>query len=256
MAFTVPAAANYASPLVLQVSNVTKEPTEGRRQVNCNVEWGNSAYSTLKAVNFNFQQNSTLALTQIVCLVVDNSDCGADVRFYFPDTQMTVTVPSYTPYAIVEVATSARSFILQTGINGQTVVSTDMTRFQVLNYLPPPVVIPTSQEQATAVVGNINMGTATTTLIASTVNGTLEAVNINLAFNSANSGDGTWSLEDGAGNKIMSGAVSTSSGDKLNLTLASIAGIRVRFSQGIVLKCTQTAVLGAVINTNLYYRKP
>jgi len=257
MAFTVPDTVNYKSPLVYVQSNVLREPREGRRQFNLNVDWGDTLYAAKKAVNFNFQQNATLDFSQIVCLVVDNSDCGADVRFYFPDTQMTMTIPAYTPYAIVEVMTAARSFILQTGLSNQVVLPTDMTRFQVLNYLPPPVVVPTSDEQQPAAVSAID-GTvvASNTIVAATISGRLESASIVGFFTNNTANTATWRLIDGAGTIIATGRNASIGDDFINIDAFNNYNMKVPFKNGLFFEITQSDLpAGSQYAVNLYYRQ-
>lgn len=256
MALIIPPSVNYGSPLVYQVSRAESQPREGKKQFNLNVEWGNALYSTALCVNFNFQQNATLDFSQIVCLVVDNSDCGADVRFYFPDTQMTVTIPARTPYAIVEVMTGAKSFLLQTGLNSQVVLTTDATRFQVLNYLPPPVVVPTSDAQQPAAIAAIAGNTvANTTILASTIDGRLESASIVGFFTNNTANTATWQLKDGTGLLIATGRNASIGGDYTNITAFENYNMKVPFRQGLIFSITQSDLpVGSEYAVNLYYR--
>jgi hypothetical protein len=116
--------------------------------------------------------------------------------------------------------------------------------------------VPTSTEQNTAAPAGIDMATATTQLVPATVSGTLEDAFIFAVGNATNSGNGTWSLQDGTGKVIAQGGISVSSGQKVNVTLFQLTGGAVRFTNGLKLICTETAALGVTINCNLYYRIP
>lgn len=255
MPLQLPAAKNYTSPLVAVPVRWTLPPREGPKMIVCEIDWGTMGGPN-NCVSINLQNNATLEFSQIVALSVDNSQCGADVQFIFTDTAETLTIPAYSPKSIVPVFTNQTQFFVVTGLNSQAVESADVTTFSIHNSVPPPIAVPVSTEQNIANVNAVDMGTATTQLIPATVNGTLTGAQLNLAMNATNSGNGTWSLQDGTGKVIAQGAVSASSGNKYNLTLFSQMGMNVRFTNGVKLVCTQGAVLGATINGNLYYRTP
>jgi hypothetical protein len=252
MPVTLRAAKNYLNALaILPVTALTRQPVEGPKALFAEISWGE--YSPGFSVHMNISQFGTDTFSQISAVSVDNSACGTDVQFIFTDTQETLTIPAGSPKDIVPVVTNNREFYIQT--TGTTVTG-DVTRFSVLNFVPPPIAVPISEEQNYAIVGAIAMSTASTPVVEAGVNGTLENLNINLAVNATNSGDGTWTLEDGSGNVIASGAVSFSAGDKYNLTLFEQSNLRLRFINGLNFVCTETAILGAVANVNLYYRTP
>lgn len=258
MPIVVPNAKNYISPLVMQVSRVGLEPTEGRRQINCEIKWGD--YST-SAVSINLQQNATLALTQIIALSVDNSQNGADVQFVFPDSQDVLTIPAYNPKVIVEVFTGSRQFFVQTTLNGQTVLSADTTRFIILNYLPPPIAVPTSEEQNVAALAAIVAGGATvptTQLVANTISGTLENLYVyrgSPQSGLAGPGSQTWAIQDGTGKVYANGTFAGGNLSSWNVPVLQLVGLRYRFVNG--LQFVQTGDnLGGTWSVNAGYRIP
>jgi len=252
MAIMVPPARNYAAPLIsVPAEKANLPPKEGPRLIACEIDWGTMGGPN-NCVNLNFQNNATLEFSQVSALCVDNSNSGADVVFIFPDTNTTCTIPSYTPYAIVEVFTNQLQFY----VYASTAQPNDITRFDILNYVPPPVVVPTSQEQNFASATGIDMGTASTQLVPTSVSGTLEAAYIYLSMAATNTGGGSWALEDGNNNIIAQGAIQVSSGNKIDITLFQNTDMRVRFQNGLKMVCSQTAVLGGQISANLYYRTP
>lgn len=253
MPITLPPAKNYASPLTAVPVRWNLPPREGPKMIVCEVVWANYPGN---CVNFNLQNNAALEFSQIIALSIDNSQCGADVEFVFTDTTETLTIPAYSPKVIVPVFTNQTQFFVLVGIDAEVVEPTDVTSFSIHNSMPPPIAVPAGTGQNTAVVSGVDMGTASTQLVPTTVNGTLTEVQLNLAMNATNSGNGTWSLQDGTNKVILQGAISASSGNKYNLTLASLTNMNVRFTQGLKLVCTQTAVLGATINGNIFYRIP
>ena len=255
MALQVPAAKNYASPLVAVPVRWTLPPREGPKMIVCEIDWGTMGGPN-NCVAVNLQNNAALEFSQIVALSVDNSQCGADVQFVFPDTAETLTVPAYNGKVIVPVFTNQVQFFVAAGIDSQVVEPADVTTFSIHNSVPPPIAVPPSAEQNIANVNAVDMGTASTQLIPAGVNGTLTGAQLSLAMNATNSGSGTWSLQDGTGKVIAQGGVQVSSGNKYNLTLISQPNMNVRFTNGVKLVCTQTAVLGGTISGNLYYRIP
>lgn len=249
-------ATNYPSPLKALASPFGKEPNEGRYQIPVEIDWGVMGGANF-TVSMNLQNSAdTKAITQICALHVDNSACGADVQFVFTDTSETITIPAYTAYALVPVFSRSLQFFVVAGINSEVVESNDVTRFTMFNFVPPPVVVTETVEQSIASVTGIDMGTASTTLVPSTVNGTLEGGMITLGLAASNTGSGTWALEDGTGKIIAQGLIQVSSGSKINLVLWEQNGINVRFTNGLKMVCTQSAVIGGTISASLYYRTP
>lgn len=252
--YAPPVSKNYQSPLVMYPSAVPSLgplPPGGGKCIPCEIDWGTMGGSN-NSVYVNLNNNATQEFKPIISLLVDNSDNAADVIFYFPDIPFTYTIPAYTPYALIPVFTGQQQLYV-TSANAE---SEAITRFQFLNYLPPPIVIPISSEQDTASVTGIDMGTASTQLIPSTVNGTLEVASINLDIAASNTGSGTWILEDGTGAIIAQGSIQVSSGAKSNVILFQASGLQVRFLEGLKMVCTQSAVIGGTITANLYYRTP
>lgn len=257
MSIVVPGVAtNYPSPLIALRSPFGADPKEGRYQIPVEVDWGSMGGADYN-VSFNLQNSgNTKEISQICAVHWDNSACGADTQMVFTDTSETVTIPAYEPYALVPIFSRSLQFFVIAGIDSEVVESNDVSRFTLFNFAPPPVTIPPAQEQDLASVGGVDMGTASTAVIAAGINGTIQNVELNLAVNATNSGNGTWKLVDGASNVVAQGSVSVSSGTKYNVTLFSQSDMRVRFTNGLNLVCTETAVLGATINANVYFRTP
>lgn len=256
MPLIIPPAKNYGNPLVMQVSRVGLEPTEGRRQINCEVVWGEYPdYS----VNVNLQQNATLALTQIIALSVDNSQCGADVQFYFPDSADVLTIPAYNPKTIVEVFTSSRQFYVISNLNGQIVEPADITRFIVLNYLPPPIAVPTSQEQTAAVALVITGvgGGDLTNLVPATVSGTVEAVSVFYSGPVGGAGAIQYAVQDGSTTPRILGGGQTSwgGGNVANQQLLLLNPCHLRFNNGLNFLQNGANIAGA-FSVNILYRTP
>lgn len=259
MSIVIPGAAvNYPNALLAVGLNFNNSPAEGYRSLPAEISW-NAMGGADKVVSMNAQTSGgTVQLSQICALHVDNSACGSDVQFVFTDTQQTYTVAAYTPYALFPVFSKSLQFYVIAGINNEIVTASDLTRFSMFNFVPPPIVIPTSQEQNVANVSDVSSATASTTLVAAGQNGTLEGAFIFFSANFANSGMGTWKLQDGSGTPVVfaQGAIQGSSGDKVDLILFNMTGLRTRFANGLYLVLSQTAVLGGTYSVNIYYRTP
>lgn len=258
MPITVPPATNYQSPLVAIQTVYRRDPQEGDMMIACEADWGTMGGSgTEKAISFNLQNNSTLSFSQICAISVDNSDCGADVRFVFTDTAYTVTIPAYSPLVICEVFTNSKSFYLTAGFDGEVVEGSDVTRFQIHNSLPPPVSIPTSLEQDTSQADNIDATVAgSTALIPAGVNGTLETLSVVAQLANTTGDIGAWTIQDGSGN-IVAGSQVVSSSAASNVPPFVLPNIRVRFTNGLNFVITSTNLpAGSKFGVNIFYRKP
>lgn len=256
MPYKVPPSRNYRGALAAMPTKWDREAPEGNQFIPVEIIWGD--YSPVNAVNLNVSNYSNLKFSQITTLIVDNSDCGADIRFSFPDSETTVTVPAYSPYSIIPVVTNAVQFFIETALDNQIIETTDVTRFQIHNSNPPPLSIPQALEQSLSSVGGVSTATAITQVVALGVNGTLENACLQMSVNAANSGRLTWQLVDGSAGPltIAQGSADMSAGDKVNVFLFNMPEMRVRFTNGLKLLCQQTLALGAIINVNLYFRTP
>lgn len=265
MAITIPGTAvNYPIALLaVGLKNscvpVGQNPVNGPQCIPAEINWGTMG-GTDKIVGFNIgNAGATRAFTDLCALVVDNSLCGAEVEFVFTDTQFTYTIPAYCPYALIPIFTKALQFYVISKINGEVVESNDLTRFLMFNFVPPPVVIPAGAEQNSANASNISSVAGSTTLVAAGTNGTLENAFVFFAANFANSGNGTWKIQDGTAGTpaiLAQGTLQGSAGDKVNLILYNMAQLAGRFTNGLYFVTSQTAVLGGTYSANVYYRTP
>jgi hypothetical protein len=262
MAIVVPGvAANYRSPLVAIPSIIDRDPREGKKAVPVEVDWKD--YASPWVVSFNLQVNSAQVLTQIVSLSVDNSQCGADIQFVFTDTSETLTIPAYTAKAIIEVNTRSLQFYLVTGLNGELVEPGYITRFAILNYLAPPVVIPAPDStQEVASFNNITASAgppADTQLIAAGINGSVENLNVSAQLGFAVTGVAIFQIKDGNGDVIAGAQCATASGpgQNQNVLLIDFNGIDVPFENGLVLHWVSSSLHSdSALSVNVMYRSP
>jgi hypothetical protein len=254
MTISVPPSVNYPSPLVAIPTKVLNDPPEGNKIINCEVDWGTMGGAG-KSVYFNLQNNATLNFSQICAVSIDNSNCGGDVEFVFPDTSETMQIPAYSPKVIVEVFTNSTQFYLV----GEGTEPEDITRFSLLNFVPPPVSVPTTQEQESAAPTTTDVGSApagTTQLIPAGISGTLEGLTLNGAFSTGGIAGFTWDIEDGNGTIISQGKWVQDTGIIAPLIL-SLNPIRVRFQNGLIFRWTASSMTSPnYVIANAVYRTP
>ena len=254
--FTVPNAVNYSSPLNAVPLDWTSSPVEGPKGIQCSIAWGTQGGPN-NAVYVNCQNNATLNFSKIRALIIDNSRCGADVEFIFPDTETTVSVPAYTPYAIIPIFTNQTQFYSSCP-NAQ---SEDITNFTILNTAPPPVAVPTTQEQNFYSIGNLNVASASGSLqvVSTDISGTLEGISIS-GWGQAASGVGAatqFTIKDGDGNSLWEGLMYVAGNGFNNIVLTNLTDIRLRFQKGLEVSwVTSGGPPSMTMAVNLYYRTP
>jgi hypothetical protein len=245
MSLVLPPAVNYPNPLISVQSRWANAPVEGNRMIQCEVDWGSMGGSgAIKNVAVQLSNNAEINFRQICALAVDNSQCGADVEFQFPDTGETLTIPAYSPKVICPVFTNATSFNVACGFDSELVESGDFTTFSIHNSVPPPIAVPTSQEQDTSAVAAIAGAASTTAIIAAGINGTLNVVYVNYAS--------PFGGLPAAGQ--MGGGISSA----WNVILANLSNVAFRFTNGVNLVQTVAggAAIGGAFNVVLGYRQP
>jgi len=256
MPINLPPAVNYQSPLVAVPTRYGQDPREGPKLIACEINWATMGGAG-QCVNFNLQNNTTLEFSQIVALSVDNSQCGADIQFVFPDTTETTTIPAYSPKTIIPVFTNQTQFFCL----AQGALASDVTRFSIHNSLPPPIAVPTTQHQNVAANGGLNViNVASTQLIPTGINGTLEDIYGYYPASSSSAGAATWQLVDGASNVIAAGQITTSGSSTPSSasTFISLTNCAIRFTNGVKFQIlTSTMVSGAAVaSVTLGYRVP
>ena len=252
---TIPPAMNIGQIPAMIPSIMFKQPKEGPNAITFNIDWSIPIAKGLATINVNLQNNATLEFSQICGLIVDNSACGSDLQFIFPDTDVTVSIPAYVPYTVLEVNTQQVQFFVAAAapING------DKTKFSVLNYAPPPVAVPISVQQLTAAINSIAItGAGTTQIIGVNTSGSLRGLNVNAAWNNAAAqSNDLLSLEDGTGKVIWNGNVAGPAGAQIfNGSLGDLSNLNVRFVNGIILRQNGGFVVGGTVDVNLFYRVP
>lgn len=234
MPLTVPASVNYPTKLVAVPSLMQDEPKEGRKQISVEVDWQTMG-GTANSVSFNLQNNATLEWTQISTLKIDNSNCGADITFVFPDTSDTISVPAYAPYVLVPVFSNGKSFyaIAPNAVDG------DITRFQILNYEVDPTNIPTATGQEPAFNSSaplilMSAGAASAQIIPAGVSGTVTGIYIGAVVDTTSVATSvTAALVDGDGNTLGRYMNALDASQGFNGTVFAMSNLDMRFSDGL-----------------------
>lgn len=256
MSITVPPSDNYQSPLVANPARMMTPAPEGAKQIPIEIDW-NAMSPVNQCMSINPQSNATLNFSQIVSLKIDNSQCGADIQIVFPDaSQEVVTIPAYSPDVIVPCfAQGVHCYVLAIG----TITSNDITRMQLLNYVPPPVAVPTSREQQIVSLDTVAFIPGSTQVIAADTDGTLEGLQV-LLTNAAALEDFHYlgQFKDGAGRILSQFQIDLKSGNAFTGQIISWQSIALRFTGGVSL--TITATIGTMsegfLTINALYREP
>ena len=249
MSLLVPPAVNYPDMWTSNPSLLNRKPVEGERFANFEIDWA-TAGGVNNAVAINMQNQSTQTFSQICSLAVDNSDCGMDIRFLFPDTGFTVTVPAGALNLIIPVFTNQVQFIVAGTINNEQEEPKDVTRFAVLNFVPPPIAVPptTAQELGALLVGNVDGSTLITLIAAGSVYaiGTIEGITANYAGQAIAGGVVTFILKDGTGKLLATFQMAAANATVYNVEMLRLLPCSIRYSGGLFLQQTGTNIGGQV----------
>jgi hypothetical protein len=251
MSINIPPAVNYPSPLIQLPTRWQNIPTEGPKMIPLEVDWVTMG-GTGHCVSVNVGNNATLNFSQIVALDVDNSQCGSDVAFVFPDGPTQLVVPAYEG-GVFPVFTGSTSFY----VVALSEEPSDVTKFILLNQMPPVLVIPKGQFQdIAAFAGIVATGPSTTPIIPAGVSGTLEQISLVIVFNSTAASNVSGNLSDGNGVVIATFGAAAATG-QLNFQALNLDNISVRFGNGLNLVYTATSYpTGGELVVNVYYRTP
>lgn len=233
------------------------EPKEGKAYIPVEILWpGPTAPANQRAASYeiNVQGLTTQTFSQIVMLDVDNSTCGVDATFIFPDSGDSLTVPGSSGGLFPVFTNSTRFYVSAPGA-----LSTDITRFRILNYRQEPVALPppvfTQIAAATAV-----SAAGTFPILGASVSGTLTGWDCTISGYATSAGASgiTASLIDKATTNVLArGSITMGQNQGVSGLVFNVSGAAVRFTGG--LDCVVTAS-GTVtsINVNLFtrYRTP
>lgn len=267
MPLSPPAGKNYQSPLTSVPSKALNDPLEGPRQVSLEFDWttmgqqfsalsGGFGVSGGYSVYVNLQNNATINFSQIASVVIDNSNCGSIVQLIFQDTGEVVTVDAFAPRTITPVFSGATQFYAVA--YGAT--PNDVTRVQLLNFLPPPVALPETPAQISTATFNQALSASLNTNVAivpATVTGTLQDLRIGLTVGTppAAVAEVTVGISDGTSRALVTlEPVFVGTGTPIaQLPLLDLQGVNFRFTNGLFAAITTTAAWPAASSSLSFF---
>ena len=247
MPLTIPPSVAYQAPLVPIAGRWRSAPAEGDKYIACEIDWGVTV-PLGKAVQFSLNAGP-VEFSQIVAFSVDNGRNGSDVSFIFPDTGRQLTVPAFSQ-GVYPVFTAALTFY---AMADNSVVG-DVTEFEILNAMPPPVSVLPSQEQSHAGVSGIGMGNGTTALVAAGVNGTVQGFSGTIFVPAGATGFCVVALVDGAGQSLWATFVNGSTAAQ-NIPI-SVQNLALRFTNGVNVVVSSSSLSAGNAVMNVYYSVP
>ena len=253
MPLTIPPFVAYQGAILPIAGRWNNRPPEGDMFVPIEIDWGVTAPAG-QAVQITLAGGPVI-VSQIVALSVDNGRNGGDVSFIFPDTGRQLTVPAYSQ-GVYPVFTNSLTFY----VVSEGATTGDMTEFEVLNSMPPPVSVLPSQEQSHAGVSGVDMSVnGFTQVIPAGTSGTVQSFFMNFALN--NTGSGAASVEvalvDGTGAPLWIITLPVQ-GDAVSTLPITQTGLRLRFTNGVrvqIINSTYPADASLLV-ANLYYSVP
>lgn len=267
MPVTIPPARKYPGLLKMVPDPWAKAPPEGPQQIPIEVNWDDIPVSVTgsnsKAVVFPLYGagGSTQQFSRCAALSIDNSACGADVQFVFPDVSDTLTIPAYSPKVIVPCFSNAQDFYL---LNVGELISGDKTRFSMHNSMPPPLAVPISELQNVAASAGIVVDGTSNNVVLAAGNGTLDSLQISFSNTilGASAYLASFRVRDGANRTLGLAQLSGDSSTDIleNGLIFNMTGMNLRFSGGISMQ--QTLITGAItagqsyVSVNALYRTP
>src|SRR5262249_38983560 len=181
---------------------------------------------------------------------VDNGRNGGDVSFLFPDTGRQLTVPAFAQ-GVYPVFTNALTFY----VDAPASLLGDVTVFEILNSVPPPVSVLPSEEQSRSGVTGLNIANnQTTPIVPASVNGTLQGFNMTFFVPAGATGFCVIALQDGAGNQFWATFVNGTATAQ-NIDIAQ-SGLALRFTNGINFVVSSSTLSAGNGVANVYYSVP
>lgn len=252
----IPPSVMYAGTAYARKSLLLSAPNEGNRLVPLSINWGNDA-ATLQAVSFNLQSITTLPISQICAIYVNNLMSNVDAVFKFPDIPFQLTVPAQSE-GLYPVDTNSLQFVVQAG--GGVGTTGDQVFFDVYNFLPPPIAIARAFVTSIVTSTGAALTTSMTQLIAAGTNGIITAASIVAQGVLSGAAAGSWSfvLQDGAGTTLAIGGfgIPTATTGVPFIQLLNLSGVNLAFRNGLSLIGTfsGTAFTSGGTAINIYFR--
>ncbi len=170
MPFTLPPFVQYQGAIVPLKTKMMEPPDEGNTFINIEIDWGSYGQN---AVQLQPAANSPVAFSKISSLYVDNRRCGVDINFIFPDSGFVLPVPARTAGLYPVLTTALMFYAVATGAT-----MTDVSIFQILNFVPPPVAVAESTAQNAAGAVGVAIVAGTTAIAPAGISGTLNTLSV------------------------------------------------------------------------------
>jgi hypothetical protein len=253
MPLTIPPFVAYQAPLIPIAGRWNKVPPEGDKMIPIEIDWAITAPAG-QAVQFSLNAGP-VEFTQIVALSVDNGRNGADVSFIFPDTGRQLTVPAYSQ-GVYPVFTNASTFY----VISESANVGDISEFEILNSMPPPVSVLPSQEQSHSASPGVDLATnGITPIVAAGTTGTLQGFQISLTLRNLDAADhaATLFLLDGNGT-VLWATILIVPHDTAQTTSVAQSGLRLRFANGLSFSVQGSTIPvgNSYATVNAYYSVP
>jgi hypothetical protein len=225
-------------------------PPEGDMFIPVEIDWGLTTPVPTDAVQISLT-GGPIPFSQIVALSVDNGRSGGSVSFLFPDTGKQLTLPPFAQ-GIYPIMTNSLSFYVVP--DGCT--TGDVTVFEILNSLPPPVSVFPAQLQSHASITGMNLSAnGTTVVIAAPTSGTVQGFSLTVSGSSTTAGACDFQLADGTGTAIYHQTITVPAGYVSQTT--PMSGLLMRFTDGLdAVIATTNGITAGNVAINVYYSVP
>lgn len=253
MPIQVPPFTQYQAPLIPISGRWNKAPPEGDKFIPVEIDWTGAVGNAVQ-----LQLNSgPVEFSQVVALAVDNSRCGSDAQFLFPDTGKQLTVSAYCQGVYPVFTNSLTFYVVAAGA-----IAGDVTVFEILNSEPLPIAILPTQAQQSRASPTVDLGNgATTQVVPAGVSGTMQGFQITLSLMNATGTRQSCVLTVTDGSTPAVGLYNTyinippNSSQSYSITQQ---GLRLRFSNGVklIVGATNIAVNTSFCTFNLFYSSP
>jgi hypothetical protein len=253
MPIVIPPSVAYQGPLFPIAGRWNNPPPEGDKFIPIEIDWGVSV-PVGQSVQISLS-NGPVAFTQVVAVSVDNGRNGADVSFIFPDTGRQLTVPAYAQ-GVYPLFTNALTFY----VISESAGIGDISEFEILNSMPPPVSVLPSQAQSRASSPGIELSVnGPTQVVAPGTTGTLQGFQVTLTLRNLDAADHSAIvvLQDGNG-QILWDTILIAQHGTSETTSLSLSNLRLRFQNGLVFVVQNSTIpLGnSFITLNVYFSVP
>jgi hypothetical protein len=128
---------DYSGNYIALPVTTLQAPVEGNRSIPVDINWHNDGTPPFYIVHFNAREQQVRPITQICAMHISNLHSSVPVNLYFPDTAFEVQLgPNLEAYYPIQ--TNGLEFYAYCTLQP---VLNDQVHLQVLNYLPPPLIL-------------------------------------------------------------------------------------------------------------------